>query len=324
MINEQINIKVDGRTVIMKQRGKASIWYIRLQDAGADRLWSLKTSKLELAKPRAKLRCRKLWAELFAKRHGMEFNGGVEKQISKLPSAGQVYDEYCIERVKLGVSYPKRRIARQSVARNLSAFAEIIQAAFPRRDWRKVNMSELYEDKVAIAWRIKRYLDKGLDYAKEEDLALNTTINSRLAQGRSIAGEACDKIWIAKGWEVPLSIFPGDRLDEADSTFIPIPSDKDKLMEHILQNPNHKDFPGAEIAVVASLARFCGMTRSEIYNLQWNWIKESGEQLFIDISRQNDFKTKRGTKDRRIELDKNRFNYWKQLLGFDGQDVIGR
>ena len=161
-MNNKYEIKVDGRPIRLFQRGFKKTWYIRLKDGRRERLWSMKTDSITIAKVRARLACENLFAELFALKHSIVLSQSSQVPVSKVVYCGEIYDAYSAERFMLGINDPDYKIAKKSVAINLSAFEQIIRSAFPGKDWRKVNIDELLSDDVVPAWRRAKYKDNDL------------------------------------------------------------------------------------------------------------------------------------------------------------------
>jgi len=325
---DEFYVSVGGRKVRVFRRGtnkdvKKRTWYVRLTAGGVNRNLSLKTCVKEVAAKNARLRCDKIFTDAFAADHGLGSVVTKKEMSSDSCRAGAVYDIYLAERRELGMVHPRLSIERSSVLKNAACFKELIEVAFPGKNWRMVRIRDLYDDGVVIRWRRVCYQRVGKVYGNDVDLGLNVTLNSKLAQGRSVCARSCVKLWEVNGLVVSEKIFPGYLLLAKRARFRPLEQGVDKAMMQAAGSPDHDDWPGAETAVIYELARFCGLTLKEIMALQWHWFDFSHERCFIDIELRDDFKTKWDTKNRRIEVKLERVKKWKGWLGLR-DPVVGR
>ena len=285
---------------IFKRPGFSS-WYIRVTRGGKNRLRSLFTDKLAEARVLAKaLILSVIDSERLVRRGIAPIDKLPELARHKsLPTIGQVHGAYLNEREGLG------RIGKSAVKTNAAALMRIAGCLSSERS-AGLPVSMLTECAV-LGWMHCKYIDSAEEFG--EDLNLNGSINSGLSQARSVFCKTSGKIWEAHGWDVPAGLLTGPVLDVADTRFQPIPGHIDSQMMLAAARELEPD-----PRVIYQLARFCGLTRKEIHALEWGWIEKDGDRYVINLCRRQGFKTKRGTKDRRVPLSGNRYRQWIEWL----------
>jgi integrase len=316
-------IKVDGRELTITVRGKQNYWYIRIKDQGVNRRLSMKTDDVGLAIERAKVAAKEIFKMAFAQKNGLLLPNNKLEDSGKAPTCGQVHDVFLAERFDEGLKNLDFRIKPKAIRDSAKYFRDVITVAFPKKQWRKVLISDVAQDEVCLDWRRHCFNDVGKIFGADDDLKLNRSLNAKLRQARAVVSKGSRSLWKKRGWLVPDAIFPGGLLSAGSFKFKQIPKQIDEAMQAAANDPKHKDYPGAEGAVVYQIARYTGATSQEIGAMQWDWFDKVDDTWYLDIGRREGFTTKWDTKDRRLPVKAQHIERWKEVLGVS-DPVIGR
>jgi hypothetical protein len=242
----------------------------------------------------------------------------------------------CAELYKAGI-FRRAKIGLDSVDRNVAKLAMLITEVLGlpgKDDWKEVRVNTLDENFVD-KWRKMRYMAKGLPGEEFTDLWLNGTLNSTLAQVRSIFSKKAWKLYEKLKMPARDLILYAPNLEEPDYAFVEIPAHIDTRMQYLanaaLCGLDEPEAPSQAVAVVYEMARFLGMTGQEITHARFDWIEEQadGSMLMVIkarpaipamvdasgkviVSAVPAFTTKRNAKNRRLGVSKDRVERWRK------------
>ncbi|HVU38046.1 MAG TPA: hypothetical protein VHC95_06905 [Opitutales bacterium] len=296
----------------LTRRGKKGILVFRFWHENTEYLRSTGTDLADVARDRA-------WAI---------YNDIVNPQAGQTPqpllrnthaTAGQVADLY------LAGICQRATISPKSAAHNVAKLARLItetEGFAGKQEWRDVRVNQLDEDFVN-RWRALRYAAKGHAGPARADLWLNGTLNSTLAQARSLFSRDAWKLYEKLKMPPRDQLLYAPRLAEPDYTFEEIPAHVDARMQYLaraaLDGKPEAESPSQAVAVIFELARFYGLTGYEMLHARWDWMEEQPDGslvLAIKARPARDgipaFTTKRNAKNRRLGLNRSQVERWKR------------
>lgn len=157
------------------------------------------------------------------------------------------------------------------------------------------------------AWRANHYAQRGLNIAQTQDLALNYTLNSDHNSARAVFGARARQLYAKLGLIIPPCVdefCTAPKLPEKSTRFTPIPTEIDAqiralctiAIDRAIRKPSSREtweaartplpdapVPEPDIAVAVELARYVGLTASEIAAVAWNWIETRRNGTFVCI-----------------------------------------
>lgn len=197
--------------------------------------------------------------------------------------------------------------------------------------WKESNLSIL-SDTFVHDWRAAKYKQRGLDINKtaDRDLYFNKNLNTEMQQCRSLFGKQALMAYQDAGMVIPPQLvrFLSVRsLNAEEKGFQRIDPEVDALMQQqaadAIAGRPLKGLPSAPVAVIYELARFCGLTRKEIVNLQVDWIAKDHSYIEVQPFKDeagNNFQTKANSKNGRIPTNPDRVKRWlKALKRYEGR-----
>jgi hypothetical protein len=310
-MKESFLIQTGGKTLRIYRRktpkGLTDNFFVRY----ADNVKSLKTSLESIAADRARMWFRKLTEEAWARKLGI-----IPEDRKPTAERKDLTIEKAIELFKAHRNEGTHQINPKTVDANCACLRSCCLKALGK-DWQTKPLTALNRSFITNV-RKAFYKSKGLNISKDEDLSLNGTINSTIAQARSVFAKAAMHCF--EGYKIPdLSEWlEMANLDEEDHRFEPLtPNEEEAIMTRL--NPDHKDWPGFRIAIAVEMARYCGLTKKEIEAISWDWITPDGTQIIV--KRREGFRTKRNTKNGDIPLNPERFEKWKAWANGDKSGI---
>jgi hypothetical protein len=308
-MSESIKFSKSGVTIYLWQSGKKRTWIYRFYylDEFEDRVEvkrSAKTPVLDVAKDKA--------YEAWKVCMGIsKSQASKPRTVSGLPGLDVVAALY-EKRIRQVTS---TSLAADSVRNNVNALKRFVQVVFGK-DLKAVNVGKLGSGCVNTWWR-KRYLAKGLEFGVDEDLRLNSSLNSDWSAVKSVFSKAALRLyrghWPRLNMEDFLSV---GSLEGMDTRFRVIPAGVMAAMDR-----DSLELPGPE-RVAYELARYYALTRREILTVRWNWIEGTSEAPVLNICyREADvvhgceaWKSKRNTKYGLLGLDPEMVAKWRELV----------
>ena len=316
----------------LRRTGKRGIIQFRFEHEGVAYLRSTGTCEAELARDRA-------WAiyeDVTGRNKGREV---VPLLRNTFATVGAVVDRY-----RAGI-VARAGLAPKTASKNAGHLAMVVREALGLEGeaWREVRLDALTEELV-VQWRAQRYAAKGLALAKgATDLWLNGTLNSTLTQARSVFSRRAWKLY--EGLKLPAreGLLWARRMEEPDYRFVAIPAAVDAKMKELgaaaLDGRDGRDGlngPGAAVAMVYELARFCGLTAKEIIFARWEWLGEvpstegKGQSAGVRLSVRATpatgttaaFTTKWNSKDRQIMVGTQRATRWRESVLTVGRSTV--
>ena len=154
-----------------------------------------------------------------------------------------------------------------------------------------------------LTWRANRYAQHGLNIAATQDLALNYTLNSDHNSARAVFSSRARQLYAKLGLVIPTSVDDfclAPKLPEKSTRFAPIPPEIDAqiralctlAIDRAIRKPSSREtyaaaaapladakIPAPDIAVAVELARYVGLTASEISAVAWNWIETRKNEI---------------------------------------------
>lgn len=158
-----------------------------------------------------------------------------------------------------------------------------------------------------LTWRANRYAQHGLNIAATQDLALNYTLNSDHNSARAVFSSRARQLYAKLGLVIPTTVddfCTAPKLPEKSTRFAPIPPEIDAqiralctlAIDRAIRKPSSREtyaaaaapladakIPAPDIAVAVELARYVGLTASEISAVAWNWIETRKNGTFVCI-----------------------------------------
>ncbi len=160
---------------------------------------------------------------------------------------------------------------------------------------------------VLLTWRANHYAQRGQNIATTQDLALNYTLNSDHNSARAVFGARARQLYAKLGLVVPANVddfCSAPKLPEKSTRFVPIHPAIDAqiralctlAIDRILYKPSSRETwqaatspltsaepPAPDVAVAVELARYVGLTASEIAAISWDWVETRNNGTYISI-----------------------------------------
>lgn len=198
---------------------------------------------------------------------------------------------------------------------NANAFRNFCKLALGDPD--SVRVNQLTPQSVR-KWREVRYAMKGLEFGQDEDLKLNYSLNSTWQNIKSVFSRAALRLYKHTfQMEIDVADWKGvRRLRQMTTNYEPLPKGIVGAMDR-----DRMTLPPAQ-RVIYELARYCGLTKSEILAVRWHWIIDTPDGLKLEIkNRAADPKhdveawtSKHNAKNGRVNLDPRMVADWRDLV----------
>lgn len=157
-----------------------------------------------------------------------------------------------------------------------------------------------------LSWRASRYEAKGLDIRQVQDLSLNYTLNSDHNSARAVFGARARQLYAKLGLIIPPCVdefCTAPKLPEKSTRFTPLRPEIDAQIRALCTmsldraickpssfevynrafEPIGANLPTPDIAVAVELARYAGLTASEIAAISWDWIETRSNGTYICV-----------------------------------------